>query len=295
MEKILFIVNPIAGGKDKKAILDKVTGSLDNDRFSHEIRYTEYAGHACSIAKETDADIVVAIGGDGTQNEVARGLVGSDKRMGIIPCGSGDGLALHLGISRNPEKAARVINEGKVVTIDHGTVNGRPFFCTTGMGIDALVSWKFANAGSRGLKTYIRESVKTWFGFSPDNYRITVDGKQRWDGPATLVTVGNANQWGNNARITPLASIDDGLLSVTIVAPFHTWAFPGLLIRLMNGTAHKSCYTTCINGKEIRIERDHQGPVHFDGDPYSEGKSIEIKIVPQALKVIVPAGMEGKI
>lgn len=289
MEKILFIVNPIAGGKDKKAILEKVTGALDRDRFSYEIRYTEYAGHACTIAEEADADIVVAIGGDGTQNEVARGIVGSGKRMGIIPCGSGDGLALHLGVSRDPSEAARTICEGKTVVIDHGTVNGRPFFCTTGMGIDALVSWKFANAGSRGLKTYIWESVKTWFGFRPDNYRITIDGQECWDGPATLVTVGNANQWGNNAKITPLASVKDGLLSVTIVRPFHTWAFPGLLIRLMSGTAHKSRYTTCLEGKEIRIGRDQQGPVHFDGDPYSEGKSIEINVVPQALKVIVPA------
>lgn len=295
MEKILFIVNPIAGGKDKKAILEKVIGALDPDCFSHEVRYTEYAGHACTIAEEADADIVVAIGGDGTQNEVARGLVGSGKRMGIIPCGSGDGLALHLGISRDPSKAARTICEGKTVVIDHGTVNGRPFFCTTGMGIDALVSWKFANAGSRGLKTYVRESVKTWFGFKPDNYCINVDGVEYWNGPATLVTVGNANQWGNNAKITPLASVKDGLLSMTIVGPFHTWAFPGLLIRLMSGTAHKSCHTTCLEGKVIRIERDHQGPVHFDGDPYNEGKEIEIRVVPQALRVIVPAERADKI
>lgn len=295
MEKILFIVNPIAGGRDKKAILEKVTGSLDHDRFSQETRYTEYAGHACEIARETDADIVVAIGGDGTQNEVARSLAGSGKKMGIIPCGSGDGLALHLGISRNPEKAARVIARGRTALIDHGTVNGRPFFCTTGVGIDASVSWRFAQAHTRGLKTYVKESILTWFGFRPDNYIISVDGVEKWNGPAAIVTVGNANQWGNNARITSLASVTDGQLDITVVEPFHTWAFPGLLFRLMSGTAHRSCHTTCLKGKEIRIVRGCTGPIHFDGDPYEEGKEIEIKVIPQGLRVIIPEGMEGKI
>lgn len=295
MEKILFIVNPIAGGKDKKAILEKVTGSLDATRFTYEIRYTEYAGHACEIARETDADIVVAIGGDGTQNEVARSLVGTGRKMGIIPCGSGDGLALHLGISRDPVKAAKVICEGEAVVIDHGTVNGRPFFCTTGVGIDAIVSWKFAQAHSRGLKTYVTESIKTWFGFKPDSYRIVVDGVEKWNGPATLVTVGNANQWGNYAKITPLASVTDGLLSITVVEPFHTWAFPGLLIRLMTGTAQESCHTSCFDGRNVRLTRQNVGPIHFDGDPYEEGKEIDINIVPKALKVIVPKQSKGKI
>lgn len=295
MEKILFIVNPIAGGKDKKVLLEKVTGRIDSSRFTYEIRYTEYAGHACEIARTTDADIVVAIGGDGTQNEVARSLAGSGKTMGIIPCGSGDGLALHLGISRDPEKAAEILNEGTTAVIDHGTVNGRPFFCTTGVGIDAAVSWRFAQAHTRGLKTYVKESILTWFGFKPENYIITVDGVEEWNGPATLVTIGNANQWGNNAKITSLASVTDGQLDITVVEPFHTWSFPGLLLRLMSGTAHKSCHTTCLKGKETRIVREASGPIHFDGDPYEEGKEIDIRIVPQELKVIIPARMKGKI
>lgn len=290
MEKILFIVNPIAGGKDKKAILKTVTGSLDSSRYSYEIRYTEYAGHACEIARDCDADIVVAIGGDGTQNEVARSLIGTEKKMGIIPCGSGDGLALHLGISRDPEKAAQVLNEGKLAVIDHGTVNGRPFFCTTGVGIDALVSWRFAQAHSRGLRTYVSESAKAWFSFKADTYRIIIDGVEKWNAPATLVTIGNANQWGNQAKITPLASVCDGLLDITIVEDFHTWAFPGLLLRLMSGTAEKSCHTTCLKGRNVRLIRKNDGPIHFDGDPYNEGKDIEVCIVPQTLKVIVPAG-----
>lgn len=295
MEKILFIVNPLAGGKDKKAVLAKVLPVFDPQRFTCEVRFTEYAGHASELARNTDADIVVAMGGDGTQNEVARSLVGTERKMGIIPCGSGDGLALHLGISRNPVKAAEVINGGVTALIDHGTVNGRPFFCTTGVGIDALVSWRFAQSHSRGLRTYILESARTWFGFKPDSYRILVDGVERWNGQATLVTVGNADQWGNNARITPQASVTDGLLSVTVVKPFHTWSFPGLLVRLVNGTAHGSRHTCCLEGREICIERNGCGPIHFDGDPYEEGEKIDIKIVPRSLNVIIPADSKGKI
>lgn len=336
LEKIVFIVNPIAGGKKKEAILSKVTSALDSARFSYSVIYTEYAGHACEIARDCDADIVVAIGGDGTQNEVARGLIaanarlhsaaglsasvssagvfsaggteatagasagvssagsaktaGRRKKMGIIPCGSGDGLALHLGISRNPAKAARTLCEGECVSIDYGRVNGHPFLCTSGVGIDAEVSWKFANAHSRGLHTYVLESIRTWFGFKPDNYRITVDGEEKWNGPATLVTVGNANQWGNYAKITPLASLKDGILDVTIVEKFHTLAFPGLLFRLMTGTAYKSRHAICLKGHKIHISRTLPGPLHYDGDPYGEGCEIDFDIVQKAIDVIVPKG-----
>lgn len=304
MEKILFIVNPLAGGKDKKAILAYVTAAIDPARFTYEVVYTQYAGHACEIARDCDADLVVAIGGDGTQNEVARGLiaaasdgaVGPDtavkaakrKRMGIIPCGSGDGLALHLGISRTPAKAARVLCEGKTVSIDYALVNGMPFLCTSGVGLDAIVSWNFSQAHSRGLHTYVLESIKAWFNFKTENYSIIIDGTECWNGPATLVTVGNANQWGNNAKITPLASLRDGLLDVTVVDVFHTWAFPDLLVKLMTGKAAKSRHATCFKGRKIKIIRDFTGPLHKDGDPMMEGREIVYSIVAEGLDMVVP-------
>lgn len=288
MKKILFIVNPIAGGKPKEAVLQKVTSALDQDKYVFDVKYTEYAGHACELARSSDADIVVAIGGDGTQNEVARSIAGTEKVLGIIPCGSGDGLALHLGISRDPEKAAGVLNCGSVASMDYGTVCGHPFFCTTGVGIDAMVSDSFAKSHSRGLKTYVLESARTWFGFKPEHYRIYVDGELKWDAPASIVTVGNANQWGNNARITPLASVCDGLLDLTIVDEFNTLAFPALIVRLFNGSAHKSRHSSCLKGRRIVIERDSEGPAHYDGDPYTLGKRIEIETVAGSLKVMVP-------
>lgn len=295
MKRIRLIVNPLAGGKDKGKILQAIQEVMEGRDVEVETVFTEYAGHAVQLAKEAEADIVVAVGGDGTQNEVARGLLGTGKVMGIMPCGSGDGIALHLGVSRNPRKAALNLMEGVPQTIDYGVVNGRPFFCTTGVGLDAIVSWKFAQAGTRGLKTYVLESAKTWFGFKPECYTVTVDGKVQFDGPATLITVGNAGQWGNNAWIAPLASVCDGQLDVTIVKPFHTWSFPSLLVRMVNKTAHKSRHALTLKGRHITIRREHEGPLHFDGDPRTEGREIEITMVPSALRVLVPQSMKGKI
>ena len=240
MKKILFIANPLSGGKDKKTILKDIDAAIDRQRFAPSFVYTERPGHATLLAREADADIVVAVGGDGTVSEVAQGLVGTDKVLGIIPCGSGDGLAFHLGLSRNPLKALRTIQDGITETMDYGKVDGRPFFCTSGVGLDAEVAWEFASAGKRGLWTYISLAWKIWQHFKPETYTIDVDGRTL-SVPAVFVTVGNANQWGNQARITSLASVRDGLLDVTVVAPFHTCEIPVLATKLLDGRAH-SCF-----------------------------------------------------
>lgn len=287
MEKVLFIVNPISGGKDKNRIIALIDKLIDKARFGYEIIKTTRRGQATEIARDCDADIVVAVGGDGTVSEVAQGLVGSGKALGIIPCGSGDGLALHLGISRNPKKAILQLNKATVTSMDHGIVNGRPFFCTTGVGFDAIVGRDFASSKSRGLWTYITTAMKDWLNFEPESYTVEVDG-QKWAGRAAMITVGNVNQWGNQARITPLASVTDGLFDVTIVEPFRTWEIPGLALKLLTGQAHKSRRTVCLRGAEVMIHRESAGAMHYDGDPCEEGKEIKITMVPAALRVAAP-------
>lgn len=287
MEKVFFIVNPISGGKKKDRIV-----ALAKEVFPDaEITYTERAGHATELARESDADLVVAIGGDGTVNEVARGLVGSGKALSIVPCGSGDGLALHLGLSRNPRKALLAIRDGKVEKMDYGTVNGRAFFCTTGVGFDALVGYEFAHAGRRGLITYVTTSVRKWFGYKPETYSLTVDG-QEWKGPAVFITVGNVNQWGNNAKICGGASARDGLFFITIVKPFCTPMFVPLLYRLMTGRVKGSRKTICLEGKHIRIVRGKEGPTHYDGEPLIDGTELDIEMHEAALNVVVPKNSE---
>ncbi len=288
-KKVLLIVNPVSGSKDKTQIVEDAKALLALEKYEVEAVYTEYPGHASELAAATDADIVVAVGGDGTQNEVARSLVGTDKVMGIIPCGSGDGLALHLGISRNNVVSSSLLTYGHVATIDYGTVNSLPFFCTMGVGLDALVSENFALSGRRGLSTYILESIKTWFGFNPDYYKVYVDDNLVWCDYATLITVGNANQWGNNAKITSQASVKDGELDVVIVKKVGLSAFPGLLLNLVKGTSYLSEHVVYSRGKQIRIERCQNGPIHIDGDPHSSfGISLNIEVHPAALKIIVP-------
>lgn len=285
MKNYCFIVNPLSGGKDKKSILK----AISRLSFPHETVFTERPGHATQIAQSTDADIVVAVGGDGTVSEVARGLIGTDKALGIIPCGSGDGLAFHLGISRNPKKALQVLQKGITATMDHGLVDDRPFFCTMGVGLDAEVAWQFGKAGKRGLWTYISLAWRIWRHFTPETYTIDVDGEKLVT-PAVFVTTGNANQWGNKARICSLSSIADGLLDLTIVKPFHTWEIPVLAIKLLTGYAHTSHRTQMLRGKRITIQRPLMGPAHYDGDPCMKGTEITVEIVPAALRVVIPEG-----
>lgn len=278
---MIFIVNPISGKGRKKRIVSFLKSEGCN------VVFTEYAGHAEVIAREADEKVVVAVGGDGTVNEVARGILGTDKILGIIPCGSGDGLALHLGISRRFRKAYRTIFRGKETSIDTCQINGRPFFSVCGVGFDATVSERFALSGKRGLMNYIKQGLKTWAGYTPEKYRINLDGIES-EHEAALITVGNANQWGNGAKITPLADISDGMLDITIVNMFKWIQMPLLGLRLMSGTLDKSPKVHCYRGQHITISRQFEGPAHADGDWFTAGTNIDIRIHPKSLKVIIP-------
>lgn len=284
MSKLLFIVNPLSGGIDKKKLLRKVEKNL---RHPYEVAFTDRPGHATQLARKADADIVVAVGGDGTVNEVAAGLMGTGKALAIIPCGSGDGLALHLGISRRPGKAVRVLNDGVVTSMDCGLMDGKPFFSVAGVGLDADVAWEFARAGHRGLWTYISLAWKLWQHFQPQTYTLDIDGKIL-ETRAVFVTVGNSNQWGNQARIADLASVQDGLLNLVIVKPFRTLDIPLLAAKLMLGRAHTSRRVQTLTGRHVTIGRPSPGPAHFDGDPIQKGTQIELEVVPEALRVLVP-------
>ena len=218
---------------------------------------------------------------------MARGIAGTHKTLGIIPCGSGDGLALHLGISRNYRTALKTVLAGRTVSMDAATINGRPFFSVCGIGFDAVVSERFAKSGKRGLLSYIEQGLKTWREYAPDKYIIRIDG-QEWTNDAALITVGNSNQWGNGAKITPHADISDGLLDVTIVDMFNAIEMPELARLLMTGHLDNYSKVHCYKGKNISIIRSATGPAHADGDWFVTGETIDISINPHALKVIVP-------
>lgn len=288
MTKILFIVNDIAGGKSKRGLPGIIRRHLDSEKFQWELEHTQYKGHATELARETDADWVVAVGGDGTVNEVARGVIGTEKALGIIPCGSGDGLALHLGISRLMHLAVRSLNSAEPVRADYGLVNGEPFFCTCGVGLDAIVSMKFAQASHRGLPVYIEKAIETWHGFEPETYRIGIDGESV-DVKAVLITAGNANQWGNYSKIAPAASVRDGLLDVSVIGPFKSTRIPVLATELIAGKINQDHSVRHFRCRKLHIHRESEGAAHFDGDPLILGKDIEVEIVPGGILLLPPA------
>ncbi|MBQ2858579.1 MAG: diacylglycerol kinase family lipid kinase, partial [Bacteroidaceae bacterium] len=287
-KRIIFVVNPISGTQSKKAILKWIDERMDRSVYDYSIVRTEYAGHATQIAAsavEDKVDVVVAIGGDGTINEIARALVHSETALGIIPCGSGNGLARHLRIPMEPKAAIDIINQGNRLCIDYGKINNIPFFCTCGVGFDAFVSLKFADSGKRGLLTYLENTLHESLTYQPETYEIeNEEGTMKYK--AWMIACGNASQYGNNAYIAPQASLTDGLMDVTIMEPFTVLDVPSLSFQLFNKTIDQNSRVKTMRAKKIKIHRTHDGVMHFDGDPLMAGKELEVEIIPSGLYVI---------
>ena len=292
MHSILFIVNPISGSGHKESALKAIERYLDRDRFNSEICYTEYAGHGTEIAREAAArgiDIVVAVGGDGTVNEIAGSLVGTETALAIIPCGSGNGLARHLQIPMNPASAVKFINTGTIARLDHGTINGRPFFCTCGVGFDAFISMKFAEAGRRGPATYVEKTLVDGLRYKTETYRITLGDEEGncHSVDAFLIACANASQYGNNAYIAPQASMRDGLLDVTVLEPFNLIEAPIVVMQLFSKSLPSNSHVKCYRTNRLRIERTAPGPAHCDGEPFNTDALIDIQLIPQSFNAVV--------
>ena len=287
-KKIVFVVNPISGTQSKKAILKWIDERMDRSIYDYSIVKTEYAGHATQIAvsaAQNKVDVVVAIGGDGTINEIARSLVHTETALGIIPCGSGNGLARHLRIPMDPKAAIDIINQGNRLSIDYGKINNIPFFCTCGVGFDAFVSLKFADSRKRGLLTYLENTLHESLTYQPETYEIeNEEGTVKYK--AWMIACGNASQYGNNAYIAPQASLTDGLMDVTIMEPFTVLDVPSLSFQLFNKTIDQNSRVKTMRAKKIKIHRAHDGVMHFDGDPLMAGKELEVEIIPGGLYVI---------
>lgn len=288
--RIVFVINPTSGTTNKDVMPQLIDKYIDSDSNDVSTVFTEYAGHASEIASKCvneGVDVVVAVGGDGTVNEVARALAESDTALGIVPCGSGNGLARHLMLPMNVKGALEIINNGLVHSLDYGIIDGHPFFCTCGMGFDAFISKKFASAGKRGPLTYIENVLKEGLKYEPETYELTLDGNETEPYKAFLISVANASQYGNDAYIAPQASMSDGFLDVVIMEPFDILEAPQVGIDLMNKTLNKSSKIKCFKAKDIRIRRKEEGAIHYDGDPIDAGKDIHIQLRPHAIKMIV--------
>lgn len=294
-KRIVFIVNPISGTQAKEEIIRDIDAMIDPERYSFEIVKTAYAGHATQIAQqavEDGAHMVVAIGGDGTVNETARALVHTQTALGIIPCGSGNGLARHCHIPMDSKKAIEVINQGYTVCIDTGKVNEDPFFCTCGVGFDAFVSLKFAESEKRGLLTYLENTLHESLTYKPQTY-IIEDEEGQFKEKAFLIACGNASQYGNNAYIAPHASLMDGLMDVTVLHPFTVLDVPQLAFQLFNKQIHKNECITTFRARKITIIREKEEVLHYDGDPKIGPQRLTVEIIPNSLNIVIPENAEN--
>ena len=292
--KALFIVNPISGGKKKDGVPELIQSRLDANVYKPVIVFSDGVSHARQIAKEAVGKfaLIVAVGGDGTVNEVASAIVGTDTPLGIIPFGSGNGLSRFLNIPMDTEQAILSLTTGHVETIDSGTLNGKPFFNMAGMGFDAHISEVFSHNKKRGFISYIKSSIKEVSNYKPQQYHIEIDGKV-YEREAFMLSFANSSQYGNDAHISPNASVQDGLLDVCVIKQFPLWRFFEMGIRMITKSVDKTKYVEIIRGKHIVVKRTEPGPVHLDGEPRIMGEETIIDVVPASLKIIVGKGYKG--
>ncbi|MBW4890500.1 diacylglycerol kinase family lipid kinase [Mucilaginibacter sp. HMF5004] len=289
-KRALFIINPVSGGKNKDSVPGLIGKHFDKNSFDYTIVHSTLEKPIRTIAKEAMAgyDIIVAVGGDGTVNEIASAIAGTDKVLAVIPYGSGNGLSRFLQIPMDPVKAIAAINEGHTQIMDAGKVNGQWFFNMAGIGFDAHISEVFARTKHRGFRSYFESSVKEISKYKAKDYHIEIDGDV-YERNAFMLCFANSSQFGNNAHVSPDASLHDGLIDVVIVKQFPVIRLLEMGLRMLFKKVESSKYVQIIRGRDIKVSRKGDGPLHLDGEPQITGPILEIKVVPNALNVIVGA------
>ena len=289
-KKALLIINPVSGTRSKKGLEGIVKSRLHPLGIEVKAVETKASGDAYNLAKQAVAegyDMVITAGGDGTVNEAANALAFTDCTLGILPYGSGNGLARSVGVPQDIYASLKLIEEGHRLHCDRGIVNGHPFYCTFGVGFDAAVSEKFATMKRRGRITYIRSAIREFLNYRSQAYAIVINEKVVTE-KALLIAVCNAPQYGNNAYIGPKAKLTDGLLDITVVHsdnPFHTLL---MSMDMFTGMLDKNRGIGTFKVPDLTIIRTEEGPVHLDGEPMVMGKKLEIGCERKALYVFSP-------
>ena len=310
-KKILFIINPISGVGRQKTVEKLIDEHLNRNIFDYELSYTKASKHAIELSRQgvkEGFNIVVAVGGDGSVNEVGRSLIGTQTTLAILPCGSGNGAARHMNIPINLKKAMQVINQNKSALIDTFYVNEESVINTAGIGFAAHIAHEFSRFKKRGFKNYLKIAVRDSMKYksqvcevlitsSPDATIGTGPNPSSGEGSiaperiqkvnAFIIDIANGTQWGNNAVIAPGAKNDDGVLDLCIVRDFPFRNFPLMATRLFTKTIDRSKFVEIIKVKEVLI-RQEKTIAHIDGEPYNMGNELRVKINPLSLRVITP-------
>jgi YegS/Rv2252/BmrU family lipid kinase len=286
-KRVAFVVNPNSGPKRGEDIIALISQNL-SDKTPYDILVWEHANNFEYIRQQITSgkySVVVAVGGDGTVNAVAKNLVNTGITMGIIPRGSGNGLARTLGIPMKTVDAIKRIETGSIRTIDNGIINGKAFFCAAGLGFDAHVAGLFAGNKTRGLLSYIQIILNQFFTYKSKEYAIEMDGNTLKI-KAFLIAFANAGQYGNDFYIAPEAKMDDGLLHLVILKPINPLSVCYLIVKVLTRKAHLSKNILTFTSKNIKIKNLTTEAIHFDGEPDKIENAIEVSINPASLQVI---------
>jgi YegS/Rv2252/BmrU family lipid kinase len=292
--KLLFIVNPNAGKKISEKLIDIIRKEFPQNIYYQIVIWKDkdHFKEVLDILHSRDYTDAIAVGGDGTVNQVAKSIIGTDIALGIVPAGSGNGLARTLGLSMNVEEVIKQIAEGKQVKIDHGTVNNIPFFCTSGIGFDAHIGNLFATSKKRGLQSYVKITFRELLRYRSKEYTLKFND-QEIKRKAYLITVANAGQYGNDFYIAPQAKLSDGKFHVVILKPFTFFSVFWVLIHVLRGKANESSNIETYVTDQLTITRSEKGPIHFDGEPEMQKEQIIYQCFHQSLKVIVGEKFQG--
>jgi len=285
--KALFVVNRKSGARRRRDITRVIKESCPWDYGIAESERKEDLDWIIGEAEQSKTDVVYAVGGDGTVHEVAKRLIGKSLALGILPTGSGNGFARHVGLPMDVRSSFDACSKMRIEAIDTAVVNGTPFVGTMGIGFDAWVAEQFASSKVRGLQTYAAIAVRGFLSYRATKYEITMDG-ERIEREALIVAVANSNQYGNNARIAPLASLQDGLLDVVIIDRLSPFAIPAAGARLFRGTLDRAKGVTMKRANSIAIRRPEAGAAHLDGEPVSLPEVLTIEVAPRSLRILVP-------
>lgn len=289
-KKIHFIINPASGTGRHDDLADAVGKYMDPVRYECSVSFTDSPRHAIQLAQQSvksHVDAIVTAGGDGSINEIAQTIVGKTIALGIIPAGSGNGLAHHLRIPFRTSKAFEVINAFRIKAIDTMEVNGKTCVSIAGVGFDAVVAQKFTENAHRGFQSYFRIILSEYQGYKPQKYALWIDGT-RYREKVLFISFANSNQFGYNAYIAPTAEPDDGLIDICMVRKIPMAKVAILVNLLFMKQIDKSKYVRIVKGKQVLLKGNSNGIVNLDGEMEHLGEELEVVIRPKSLNVIVP-------
>ena len=287
---ILFLINGKAGHGLPKDFEKIIASILTAHNIEFKISFSAYRGHLNELAKSGIYEgfkTIVVVGGDGSINEVFSALLNTDLKLGIIPLGSGNGLARHLKIPLNFEQALALIVKGNSKLIDSAIINGIPYLSIAGTGFDALVAKHFAKSKTRGFRAYFALSVKHYFSYKPVKYQISTDNED-FSANAMLISFSNSNQFGYNISLAPQAIIDDGFLDICIIQKPSFFVLPFTAYYLLTKKINKSKYYKRILSKNATIVCSDESLINVDGEYLESSKEIKVQIVPRSINILIP-------